>query len=167
MARAGTAMKQFLNGPVHGVEVRPLNRHRDDRGWLIEIFRCDELIAELIPAMSYISETLPGVARGPHEHLDQIDYFGFLGPSTFELYLWDNRPDSATYSTRQIVLAGEQMPCVVIVPERVVHAYRNIGTQPGWVINCPNRLYAGRGRKEAIDEIRYEGDPDSPFRIEK
>jgi dTDP-4-dehydrorhamnose 3,5-epimerase len=159
-------IKPFLSGVVKGVEVRPLRKHQDNRGWLIELFRSDELSERLIPAMAYISETLPGVTRGPHEHVEQIDYFCFLGPSTFELYLWDNRPGSATYWTRQIVLAGEQTPSMVIVPERVVHAYRNIGSQAGWVINCPNRLYAGKGRKEAVDEIRHEDEAGSPFRLD-
>ncbi|MBI4525491.1 MAG: dTDP-4-dehydrorhamnose 3,5-epimerase family protein [Deltaproteobacteria bacterium] len=158
--------RPFLEGAIEGVEIRPLKKHRDERGWLAEIFRSDELDVKVFPAMAYISETLPGVARGPHEHLDQTDYFCFLGPSSFELFLWDNRSESASYWTRQIVLAGEESPCVVIVPERIVHAYRNIGRGPGWVINCPNRLYAGRGRKEAVDEVRHEKDPQTPFRLE-
>lgn len=159
--------REFQDGAIEGVEVRPLKRHRDERGWLVEIFRSDELDAKLLPAMAYVSETLPGFVRGPHEHLDQTDYFCFLGPSTFEVILWDNRPNSPSYWTRQTIFAGEENPCVVVVPERVVHTYRNIGRQPGWVINCPNRLYAGKGRKDAIDEIRHEKDPQSPFRIEK
>ena len=28
---------------ISGVTVRPLICHRDDRGWLMELFRCDEL----------------------------------------------------------------------------------------------------------------------------
>jgi dTDP-4-dehydrorhamnose 3,5-epimerase len=161
------ARKRFLNHPIHGVKVSPLKKYRDERGWLMEIFRSDGLDISLAPAMAYVSETLPEVARGPHEHVNQVDYFCFLGPSMFEVFLWDNRPESPSYWSRQIVLAGKQSPCVVIVPQRVVHAYRNIGTEPGWVINCPNRLYAGRGRKEAVDEIRHEKDPESPFCLEK
>jgi len=40
----------------------------------------------------------------------------------------------------------------------------NVGNIQGWVINLPNRLYAGNGRKEAVDEIRHESDPHSPFK---
>lgn len=161
------AEKRFLNRAIEGVKVSPLKKHHDPRGWLMELFRSDELDINLAPAMAYVSQTLPGVARGPHAHLRQIDYFCFFGPSMFEIFLWDNRPESPSYWSRQIVLAGEKRPCVVIVPERVVHAYRNIGTEPGWVVNCPNRLYAGRERKDAVDEIRHENDPESPFRLEQ
>ncbi len=156
----------FREGAIQGVQVRSLKKYQDDRGWLTEIFRSDELSSNLIPMMSYISETLPGATRGPHEHEDQADFFCFLGPSTFRLVLWDNRLSSPTYRYRQELLVGEENPSAIIVPEGVVHAYRNVGNNPGWVINCPNRLYAGNGRKEPVDEIRHESDPDTPFRID-
>jgi len=107
--------------------------------------------------------TKPGVARGPHEHVDQTDYFGFVGPSIFRLYLWDNRSGSSTYQQSFSVDLGESQPAVVIVPPGVVHAYRNIGPVDGLVFNAPNRLYAGEGKKEAVDEIRHEDAADSPF----
>jgi dTDP-4-dehydrorhamnose 3,5-epimerase len=44
----------------------------------------------------------------------------------------------------------------VWIPPGVVHAYRNVGTVPGLVFNAPNRLYAGHGKKEPVDEIRHE-----------
>src|SRR3989338_5073305 len=95
------ADEPFHSGSIHGVQVRLLKKHQDARGWLSEIFRVDELSADLVPVMSYVSETLPGATRGPHEHVDQTDCFCFLGPSTFRLVLWDNRPNSPTYKVRQ------------------------------------------------------------------
>ena len=160
------AVETFREGDIQGVRMRPLKKHQDSRGWLSEIFRTDELDADLMPVMSYVSETLPGATRGPHEHRSQTDYFCFLGPSTFQLVLWDNRPNSPSYRCRQEMLVGEEKPCVVVVPEGVVHAYRNVGDKPGWVINCPNKLYAGRERKEPVDEIRHEADPNTLFRVE-
>jgi len=157
--------ESFKDGAIAGVAIRPLKRQVDQRGWLAEIFRADELDPRLRPVMAYVSETSPGVVRGPHEHLKQTDYFCFLGPSTFEVTLWDNRPKSVSYWYRQTIVAGEENPCVVIVPEGVVHAYRNIGEKPGWVINCANKLYAGAGRKSPVDEIRHEKDPNTPFRV--
>ena len=159
-------IQPFEEGVIQGVQVRPLKKHRDDRGWLMELFRADEIDSDMMPAMSYVSETLPGVTRGPHEHVKQTDYFCFLGPSTFRVVMWDNRPGSPSYWVRQEVLVGEENPCVVVVPEGVVHAYRNVGKKPGWVINYPNKLYAGRERKEPVDEIRHEAGPNTPFRID-
>jgi len=42
--------------------------------------------------MCYISATEPGVARGPHDHVDQADYFCSSAVRNFKLYLWDTGP---------------------------------------------------------------------------
>jgi dTDP-4-dehydrorhamnose 3,5-epimerase len=156
----------FQEGLIQGVIVRPLTRHKDHRGWLCELFRQDEMDKQYHPVMSYISMTEPGVARGPHEHTEQADMFGFIGPSTFKVYMWDNREDSPTYGRFMIVLAGETDPKSVLIPPGVVHAYKNIGSVMGMVTNYPNRLFAGVGKKEKVDEIRHEANPDTIFKID-
>ena len=140
-----------------------LDPYKDQRGWLIELYRNDELPTENHPCMAYISETLPGVARGPHEHVDQADYFAFVGPGDFELYLWDTRAGSSTCGNRIKRTAGQSNKMAVIIPAGVVHAYRNVSESPAWVINFPNRLYAGEGKNEPVDEIRHEDKTDSEF----
>jgi dTDP-4-dehydrorhamnose 3,5-epimerase len=156
---------QFHAGTIAGIIWKPLQRRPDGRGWLCELFRHDELPQEFHPAMAYISASLPGVARGPHEHVDQADCFCFLGPSNFKVYLWDNRPTSPTYLAHQTDVVGIDKPMLVIVPAGVVHAYQNVGAETGLVFNGPNRLYAGPERKAPVDEIRHEKDPNSPFRL--
>jgi dTDP-4-dehydrorhamnose 3,5-epimerase len=156
----------FKKGLIDGVVVRELKKHSDRRGWLMELFRGDEIDEKVMPVMGYISVTNAGIARGPHEHVDQADYFCFFGPSNFKVYLWDNRKDSSTYMNRQVLVAGEDAPHFVIVPAGVVHAYRNIGEKDGMVVNCANRLYAGRGRKDPVDEIRHEEDPATIFKLD-
>jgi dTDP-4-dehydrorhamnose 3,5-epimerase len=153
----------FTKGKIADVEVKPLNKFIDERGWLVELFRHDELDEEYFPVMSYISQTLPGVSRGPHEHVDQADYFCFIGPSNFKVYLWDNRTDSPTYRYKMVVFAGEDAPKALIIPKGVAHAYKNTGGKNGIVFNAPNRLFAGEGKKEPVDEIRHEDDPDTIF----
>jgi len=156
----------FRDGEINGVVVRKLVRNLDSRGWLTEIFRSDELDEEFFPAMSYISSTSPGVTRGPHEHWDQADYFCFIGPSNFKLRLWDNRKDSKTFLCRSTVIVGQDNPATVLIPAGVVHAYQNVGDVDGIVINCPNRLYRGAGRKEEVDEIRHENDGATAYRMD-
>ena len=153
----------FREGTIAGVVVRPLKRFEDARGWLIELYREDELEPADCPSMAYLSQTLPGVARGPHEHREQTDVFGFVGPGDFKLYLWDVRRDSPTRDYRLTLAVGESNPQSVIVPPGVVHAYKNISQVPGLVFNCPNRLYAGEGRRGPVDEIRHEDHAGSPF----
>jgi dTDP-4-dehydrorhamnose 3,5-epimerase len=67
---------------------------------------------------------------------------------------------------RHAFYAGENAPRTVIIPPGVVHAYKNVGGKTGMVVNLPNRLYAGRGKKDPVDEIRHETDPKSPFHLD-
>ena len=152
----------WIEGSVDGCIVRLLQPFRDERGWLAEFFRQDELPAELHPEMGYLSLTHPGVARGPHEHRKQTDLFFFFS-GIFRLYLWDPRAESPTSGNRIRADLGAAQPAVVIVPPGVVHAYRNVGDDDAYIINCPNRLYRGRGRNEQVDEIRHEHREDSPY----
>ena len=82
----------------------------------------------------------------------------------------NGRPErwgAGSLSRRELqVLRLAPCPAVLIVPPGVVHAYQNVGKIPGFVCNFANRLYRGPGRTEAVDEIRFEDDPDSPFRLE-
>ena len=157
---------RFKEGEIKGVVVRQLKRFPDERGWLTELFRHDELEKEFYPAMAYISSTIPGVTRGPHEHWDQADLFCFIGPSNFKLRLWDNRRDSETFGSVMTMVVGEKDPASVLIPAGVVHGYQNVGDVDGIVINCPNRLYAGAGRKEKVDEIRHESNGESMFTMD-
>ena len=156
----------FREGEIKGVVVCKLNKAFDSRGWLAELFRKDGVEEEFFPAMAYISSTNPGVTRGPHEHVDQADLFCFIGPSNFKLRMWDNREDSETFRCVTTVVVGQDNPASVLVPKGVVHAYQNVGDVEGIVINCPNRLYRGAGRKEEVDEIRHEDDGETRFRME-
>lgn len=149
---------------IPGVKIVPLSKYADSRGWLTELFRDDELPEGFKPVMGYMSVTHAGVARGPHEHADQTDCFAFLS-GQFELVLWENRPNHP--ERKASFMVGENNPVVAFVPPGVVHAYRNVGTSEAFVLNFPDRLYAGWGKKEPVDEIRHEGDPSSRFQLDE
>jgi dTDP-4-dehydrorhamnose 3,5-epimerase len=157
---------EFHPGDIDGVIWKPLKKYHDARGWLLELYREDELPEEFHPVMAYISLTEPGIARGPHEHVDQADYFCFIGPSNFKMYLWDNRPTSKTYRAIQTDIVGIDKPMALVVPKGVVHGYKNVGAEQGVVLNCANRLYKGPGKKEPVDEIRHEEAHGSIFKMD-
>lgn len=152
--------------PIADVKWIALKFFTDQRGWLAELFRNDLIDPKFHPQMAYVSMTKPGVARGPHEHIDQADYFCFIGPSTFRVYLWDARKSSPTYGAKQVRDVGEDSPYALIVPAGVVHAYRNVGEKDGWVFNGANRLYAGWLKQDPVDEIRHESDANSPYQLD-
>jgi dTDP-4-dehydrorhamnose 3,5-epimerase len=150
-----------INTELEGVVIRSLKKFADPRGWLMEVFRDDELPEGFEPTMGYLSVTHPGVARGPHEHVDQTDGFCFLS-GTFRLTLWENRAGKPV--RKEVYEVGEGNPIFVTVPPGVVHAYENISSTDAFVLNFPDRLYAGWGKKEPVDEIRHE-DIDSEFKL--
>lgn len=157
---------QFSDGPIEGIIWKKLTFFHDSRGWLCELFRHDEMPVQYHPTMCYVSMTEPGIARGPHEHVDQADYFAFIGPSNFKVYLWDTRPDSPTLGHKQVKVVGQVEPFGLVVPAGVVHAYQNVGNAPGIVFNAPNRLYKGWGKTQAVDEIRHEEQTGSIFKLD-
>ena len=148
---------------IKGVIVKKLEKYHDERGWLTEVYRNDEI--DYQPTMSYISVTKPGVIRGPHEHVQQSDCFVFVGPGSFELHLWDRREKSETAEEYLKIEVGENNPTMVIVPPGVVHGYKCVSENDAYSINLPNKLYKGDNKQEDIDEIRWEIDPNSPYKI--
>ena len=158
---------KFEPGQIEGVLVREIRKLVDERGWLAEIFRQDDLATEYHPVMAYVSMSLPGVTRGPHMHFDQSDLFAFIGSSDFKINIWDTRRASPTYGREMSILAGENQLFMILIPKGLVHAYKNIGEKPGLVMNSPNRLYAGQGKQETIDEVRYEDQLGHPFLFDK
>lgn len=148
---------------IEGVIIKKLNKHEDVRGWLVEIFRQDE--DGFCPVMSYVSLTKPGTIRGPHEHIKQTDRFVFLGPGSFELYLWDRRENYKTKDEHIKIKVGVDNPTLVIVPPGIVHGYKCISEEAGMCINLPDKLYKGENKDEEVDEIRWEDDEDSPYKI--
>ncbi|MEJ5170531.1 MAG: dTDP-4-dehydrorhamnose 3,5-epimerase family protein [Fimbriimonadales bacterium] len=154
--------EQLTGTALPGVLIRHLQRFEDHRGWLTELFRDDELPEGYEPVMGYLSVTRPGIARGPHEHVEQSDGFVFLS-GRFELHLWENR--KGLEPRHEVHVVGEDAPVFVIVPPGVVHAYRNVGDSDAFVLNFPDRLYRGPGKSQPVDEIRHEDDPASRFRL--
>lgn len=152
---------QSVEMPIADVRLFELKTFEDKRGWLAEIYRMDEI--DHTPAMAYVSQTLPGLARGPHEHRLQTDLFAFVGPGDFQVYLYDARPESPTHGQHFEATVGVERPVALLIPPRVIHAYRCVSEGEGCVINLPDKLYAGSGRSETVDEIRHEDNPDSPF----
>jgi dTDP-4-dehydrorhamnose 3,5-epimerase len=152
-----------MKSAIKDVEFFPIEKHQDSRGWLMELFRKDSLEPEHFPAMAYVSQTEPGVSRGPHLHEHQTDIFYFMGPGDFELHLWEGTVWEVPH--HEVFIVGESNPVGVLVPPGVIHSYKNISDKPGWVFNAPNKLYAGPGKKYPVDEVRFENIPNHPYKM--
>lgn len=146
-----------MKSNIRGVVFKEINEFDDDRGWLVELFRRDELAQEHFPVMSYISMTKSDVIRGPHMHHSQTDNFCFIS-AEFELHLWLG-------SHHEKFILGENNKRSVIIPPMVVHAYKNISDKDGFVLNFPNKLFKGPGKRYPVDEVRYEDQIGTIYKI--
>ncbi len=165
-------------GVIHDAATWRPALFEDDRGQLVETWRADDEVlakAGFRPAMSYVSWTLPGFTRGFHVHpgpegsyrfapgeprgklfeqvAGQRDCFLFLD-GTYRLALFDARVSSPSFGVLQQFFAGEHNRLAVVVPSGVWHAYKNVGEKRAFVLNFPDALYRGEGRRAGVDELR-------------
>ena len=159
----------FVDRAIRGIRIEALELHADDRGHLVELFRKDDIQAMGrkgglrvdYPPMSYLSWTRAGQMRRPHEHASQTDIMVFCR-SVCEVFLWDVRENSVTYRCRQKLRTVKDEYIRLVIPPGVVHAYQAI--EDGLVVNCPDKLYRGWDKKQPVDKIWHEDDPNAPFK---
>jgi dTDP-4-dehydrorhamnose 3,5-epimerase len=134
---------------MNGVTIKQLKKIEDHRGFLYEIYRCDD--DNHINQMAYMSYTKEGISRGPHEHNEQIDFFVFIGPGDFEFHVWNKSGE------HEILTVGESNPVSIRVKPCIIHGYKAISHGGAWSVNLPDSLYGGWMREKNVDEIRHEG----------
>ena len=103
------------------------------------------------------------MTRGPHQHVGQDDYFTFAGPSDFAFIFGTTVPVRRKPRAAGSSTPARAAPSRIYVPRGVVHAYRNTGNVPGLVVTVTSLLFKGEGRRDPVDEIRHELNPDSPY----
>jgi dTDP-4-dehydrorhamnose 3,5-epimerase len=124
---------------IDGVKVKQLKTIPDERGFVMEMLRSDDEIFERFGQV-YLSVAYPGVVKGWHYHKLQIDYFTIV-KGMMKVVLYDQRKDSQTYGQINEFFMGELRPMLLLIPPYVVHGMKAIGTEPGYLINCPTLPY--------------------------
>ena len=84
---------------IQGIEIRKLEKHADERGFLCELLRKDWSIFKEF-TMAYFSTTYPGVVRAWHRHskTKQIDNMCIV-QGMAKIAVYDDRPNSPTKKT--------------------------------------------------------------------
>ncbi|MCS7225046.1 MAG: dTDP-4-dehydrorhamnose 3,5-epimerase family protein [Armatimonadetes bacterium] len=124
---------------IEGVRIRRLTVFADDRGWLMEILRCDDEEFDQFGQV-YLTTCYPGVIKAWHCHQKQTDRFCVI-KGMAKVVLFDDRPSSPTRGQTQVFFIGERNPCLLVIPPGVWHGFTAIGNEPAYLINCPNRPY--------------------------
>jgi len=128
---------------IHDVAVRDLQVNADERGSLTEIWRSDWdfYAGEDDPAMSYVSETYPGIVRAWHRHTrGQIDHFVVLDGKA-KVGIYDDREGSPTQEELDTYILGEGNESAIRVPGDCWHGFKAVGDERVLLANFPTNLY--------------------------
>lgn len=139
---------------IEGVEIKQLTRHGDERGYLMELLRCDDAIFGKF-GQAYVSLNYPGVVRGWHYHKKQDDHFAVV-KGMVKVALYDAREGSPTRGQVDEFFLGEQNNILLKIPVGVMHGYKTVGTEPSLLINFPSEPYD----PQQPDEYRLPWDTD-------
>ncbi|NOZ94510.1 MAG: spore coat protein [Acidobacteria bacterium] len=130
------AVKEYApSTPIEGVEILRLERHVDDRGLFLEIFRrrathpgSDVLAAFFqdvpVAQMNYSVVDSDSTVKGLHYHLKQSDVWFCPPDSKMKIVLWDLRKASSTSGATQVIVSGGGRDLWLKIPPGVAHGYR-------------------------------------------
>lgn len=131
---------------IDGVSVKKLKVIPDERGFVMEMLRCDDEIFQKFGQV-YLSAAYPGVVKGWHYHKKQTDYFTVV-KGMLKVVLYDQREDSKTHGEVNEFFMGEKNPMLLVIPPMVVHGVKAVGPEPGYLVNCPTEPYDHSGPDE-------------------
>jgi len=159
-----TSLSQTM---IHGVELKKLNLIPDERGFLMEILRCDDPIFERF-GQAYITGCKRGFAKAWHYHRLQSDHFVcVLGKAL--VVLCDTRKDSPTYEKIQ-EFTLEAPPCegsepfLIKIPPFIAHGFTALDCEEARILNFPTLPYNHNNPDEFrlpwnSEEISYKWPP--------
>ncbi|MFH0800849.1 MAG: dTDP-4-dehydrorhamnose 3,5-epimerase family protein [bacterium] len=142
---------------IRGVAVKHLKCIPDDRGFLMEMLRCDDGIYAGFGQV-YLTGCKMGVVKGWHYHKMQTDHFVCVQGRAL-VVLYDTRRDSETYGTvEEYVMEApphsERPPFLLKIPPYVLHGFTALEGDEARIINIPTLPY---NYKEP-DEFRMSWD---------
>ena len=109
---------------IHGVELKSLVTHADERGFFRELIRVnDPIFREGFGQWSH-TKTFAGAAKAWHLHQKHTDWW-YVALGTIKVALYDTRADSPTQGKVQELLLGETLDAQILkIPPGVAHGYK-------------------------------------------
>jgi len=139
---------------IEGVKTKSLRVIPDERGWLMEILRCDDEIFCSFGQV-YLTTAYPGVVKAWHYHKKQTDNFTCI-KGMMKVALYDDREDSPTYKELNEFFIGEKNPLLISVPPHVYHGFKAVGEETAFFLSVPTHPY----NYHEPDEYRLPPDSD-------
>ena len=125
-------MADFMKKKIK-YKIKKLEVHRDERGWLVELLKANEL--EKPVKQIHIASIKPKGVRGNHYHLKTIEWF-FLIAGKAELFLQDIK----TKEKISFKLSPKE-PKVITVFPNISHAVKNVGKEMVYLVNAQSDIY--------------------------
>jgi dTDP-4-dehydrorhamnose 3,5-epimerase len=143
---------------IDGVQTKRLKVIPDERGYLMEMLRCDDPFYQKFGQV-YLTVAYPDVVKGWHYHKVQTDHFVCV-KGMLKVVLYDDREDSPTRGEINEFFLGEHNPVLLVIPNGVLHGMKGVGHEPGYLINVPTEPY----NYDEPDEYRvHPHDNDIPY----
>lgn len=128
-----------MESSIQGVHVKKLKVVSDERGWLMEILRCDDETFQKFGQV-YLTTAFPGVVKAWHYHKKQTDNFTCVH-GMMKVAIYDARPDSPTYKALMELFVGERNPLLIQVPPGVYHGFKAVGNETAYFVSIPTLPY--------------------------
>ena len=138
---------------LEGIQIKPLKRRPDERGFFTELMRKDweDLFKEDEIVQANLSISYTDIIRAWHRHLrGQVDYFIALkGAVKICAY------DESSRELDEIITTGNDLQ-IIRVPGKYWHGFKVLGNEPAWLLYFINKLY---DYDEPDEERRPWNDP--------
>ncbi|OGW58315.1 MAG: hypothetical protein A2Y48_07675 [Nitrospirae bacterium RIFCSPLOW2_12_42_9] len=151
---------------MHDVKIKKLKLLPDERGFLMEMLRCDDEVFKDFGQV-YITGCARGIAKAWHYHKEQTDNFVCVygralvvlcdlrdGSPTYgvsEEYLIEGPPPTLTLPLKGEGRVGGEGNILLQIPPFVVHGFTAYECDDARIINIPTLPY----KYEKPDEYRY------------
>jgi len=117
------------------VEVTTLDVKKDERGWLTEVIRKEELVRSKEFGQFMVTTAYPGYVKGNHYHTRKYEWYCVLKGEA-KLVLLDSNSGE-----REELLLNEHQLKTVRIPPHVSHAIENTGTEMMYLLVYTDESY--------------------------
>jgi len=129
------------------IEIRKLEVKKDERGWLAEMLRREEMGSHTRFGQFLITTANPGYVKGNHYHKRKTEWFCVIkgrAEVTFE---------NVKTREKKTIILDEKEPTIVKINPFTNHSVKNIGKEEMYLLAY-------------VDDVYEEKDSDT-FRVEK
>ncbi len=146
-------------GCLHQVNIISLKKVITERGYLMEVQRCDDSFCPDF-GQAYVTMTKPGVVRAWYRHREQVDQIALVKGHLL-LVLVDSREDSPTFQGLQEIRISEDAPALVQIAPGIWHGFQALGGEEAYLLHLNTRPFDF----DHPDEERLAADdPGIPYR---